>query len=384
MQTRLLNAITALLLAVGGAAAQDINLTGNLTPTKASYIKGGPIELLLTVTNGLPIAVSIDSPYPTFPPRGGITITPAAAKGRGSLRRDGPTLIEVAFASRRLAAGETCSYKVYLQRYMADLDVGAHSLAYSIDIPARRTDDGRWISVKGEGALEIGVFAGTDAELNETLAAYAAQLAAADFAESNFWPTRAAEEALAVTPSPLVIPYLKTLFEIGSTRHDVSPLSKFRGNEQAEDLLLSIVRGDKGKPPGLGGLHLATALSVLEDWQYVLTREDFAALCALPDTGFKGRLLQYAEKMNRAAYLPAVETLTSSTTPGVADLAARVAQELRDNGQWAEAVASLFGRCAPRLMPFGGTPRGRRSETDSPGRDVVPVSGERAREQLSR
>ena len=64
MQTRLLNAITALLLAVGGAAAQDINLTANLTPTKASYIKGGPIEPLLTVKNRLPVAVSIDSPYP--------------------------------------------------------------------------------------------------------------------------------------------------------------------------------------------------------------------------------------------------------------------------------------------------------------------------------
>jgi hypothetical protein len=330
MQTRLLNAITALLLAVGGAAAQDINLTANLTPAKASYIKGGPIELLLTVTNRLPIAVSIDSPYP-FALRGGITITPAAAKGRG--RRDGPTTIEVAFASRRLAAGETCSYKVYLQRYMADLDVGAHSLAYAIDIPARRTDDRRWLSAKGEGALEIGVFAGTDAELNEALAAYAGQLAVADLAKSDVWFTRAAEEALAVTPSPLVIPYLKTLFEIGSTANDVSPLSKFRGNEQAEDLLLSIVRGDKGRPPGLGGLHLATALSVLQDWQYVLTREDFAALCALPDTGFMGKLLQYAEKMNRAAYLPAVETLTGSKTPGVADLAGRVAQKLRESGQ---------------------------------------------------
>ena len=332
MQTRLLNAITALLLAVGGAAAQDINLTANLTPAKASYIKGGPIELLLTVTNRLPIAVSIDSPYPfATPQRGGITIMPAAAKGRG--RRDGPTNIHEFFASRRLAAGETCSYKVYLQRYMADLDVGAHSLAYSIDIAARRTDDRRWISVKGEGALEIGVFAGTDAELNETLAAYAGQLAVADRTKSDYWLTRAAEEALAVTPSPLVIPYLKTLFQIGSTRHDVSPLSKFRGNEQAEDLLLSIVRGDKGNPPSLGGLHLPTALSVLQDWQYVLTREDFAALCALPDTGFMGKLLQYAEKINRAAYLPAVETLTSSKTPGVADLAARVAQGLRENGQ---------------------------------------------------
>lgn len=331
MHTRLLNAITALLLAVGGAAAQDINLTANLTPTKASYIKGGPIELLLTVTNRLPIAVSIASPYP-FALRGGITITPAAARGRGSLRRDGPTKIEEAFAPRRLAAGETCSYKIYLQRFMADLDVGAHSLAYSIDIAAR-TDDRRWVSVKGEGSLEIGVFAGTDAELSESVAAYAGQLAVADLAKSDVWLTRAAEEALAVTPSPLVIPYLKTLFEIGSTSNDVSPLSKFRGNEQAEDLLLSIVRGDKGHPPGLGGLHLPTALSVLQDWQYVLTREDFAALCALPDTGFKGRLLQYAEKMNRAAYLPAVETLTSSKTPGVADMAARVARELRENGQ---------------------------------------------------
>jgi len=332
MQTRLLNTITALLLAVGGAAAQDINLTANLTPTKASYIKGGPIELLLTVTNRLPIAASIDSPYPTFPPLGGITITPAAAKGRGSLRREGPTKIEQTFVPRRLDPGETCSYKVYLQRYMADLDVGAHYLAYSIDIAAR-TADRRWVSAKGEGSLEIGVFAGTDAELNETLAAYAGQLAVADLAKSDYWLTRAAEEALAVTPSPLVIPYLKTLFEIGSTGNNVSPLSKFRGNEHAEDLLLSIVRGDKGRPPGLGGLHLATALSVLQDWQYVLTREDFAALCARPDTGFKGRLLQYAEKMNRAAYLPAVETLTSSKTPGVADLATRVAQELRENGQ---------------------------------------------------
>ena len=231
MQTRLLNAITALLLAVGGVAAQDMSLTANLTPTKASYIKGGPIELLLTVTNRLPIAVSIASPYP-FALRGGITITPVAAKGRGSLRRDGPTKIEQAFAPRRLAAGETCSYRVYLQRFMADLDVGAHSLAYSIDIPAR-TDDHRWISAKGEGALGIGVFAGTDAELNETLAAYAGQLAVADLAKSDVWLTRAAEEALAVTPSPLVIPYLKTLFEIGSTCNDVSPLSKFRGNEQA-------------------------------------------------------------------------------------------------------------------------------------------------------
>lgn len=67
-----------------------------------------------------------------------------------------------------------------------------------------------------------------------------------DLAKSDYWLRRAAEEAFAVTESPLVIPSLKTLFEIGSTQNDVSPLGKFRANSDAENLLLSIIRKDKG------------------------------------------------------------------------------------------------------------------------------------------
>src|ERR1035441_10100438 len=265
----IITAITASLM-VGEGRAQEGRVTASLSPANAAYLHGTPIELLLSVTNRSPHPVWMDQSYPRFAGTGhrGVTVSPK--ERRGAARPDaGPQQEAVGVVlRRRLAAGETGTYKIYLQRFMPGPPVGSHSLAYSIDIPVE-TEDGR------------------------KLAAYADELKVSEFTKSDYWLTRAAEEALAVTESPLVIPYLKTLFEIGSTQNDVSPLGKFRGNSDAENLLLSIIRKDEG-------YHLPSAISVLEKWSYVLGTEDFASLCAREDTGFKYPLLRYAEKANRA------------------------------------------------------------------------------------
>lgn len=67
--------------------------------------------------------------------------------------------------------------------------------------------------------------------------------------------------------------------------------------------------------------------------ELVLSSDDFASLCARDDTGFKYALLQYAEKMNRASYLPAVVSLKESRTEAVAAQAKWVHQKLEANGQ---------------------------------------------------
>lgn len=71
---------------------------------------------------------------------------------------------------RRRPVGETCTYKIYLQRFMPGLPVGEQSLKYSIDIPVE-SEDGRMIAASGNGSLEVGVFAGEESDLRDSLAA---------------------------------------------------------------------------------------------------------------------------------------------------------------------------------------------------------------------
>jgi hypothetical protein len=255
----------------------------------------------------------------------GVTIRPNGAARAGGRNAEPPGQLGGLTYRHRLDAGETSTYKIYLQRFVPDVPVGAHSLSYSVDI-ALDIGSGQSTAAVGEGTLEIGVFPGEDAALTAILAAYAAELEVSDLTKSDYWLNRAAQEALAVTSSPLVIPCLRRLFEVGTTRNDLSPLAKFRGNRDAEDLLLSIVREGKG-------YNVPSALSVLEQWNYSLGEKDFASLSGSEDSGLKYALLKYAEKMNRASYIPAVVALVNDSTPAVAAEARRAEVALRTGGQ---------------------------------------------------
>lgn len=320
-------AAVASLLAARAANAQESKFTARLEAARATYPQWAPIEVLLSVSNRSGGAAWIGEDYPRFavPGHEGVTIRP-----RGAARAEGryappPGQFGGVTYRHLLAAGETSTYKIYLQRFMPDLPVGEHSLSYSVNI-ALDVGNGQSAAAVGEGTLEFGVFPGDDAGLTEILAAYAAELEVSDLTKSDYWVNRAAEEALAVTSSPLVIRYLKRLFEVGTTGNDLSPLAKFRGNSDAEDLLLSIVR--KGK-----GYNAPSGLSVLEQWNYALSERDFASLCEHQDSSLRYALLKYAEKMNRASYLPATAALVNDSTPAVAAEAKRAEAALRAGGR---------------------------------------------------
>jgi hypothetical protein len=330
MQNRPAVLITTAMIAsltVNAADPQEGRVAANLSLARTAYAQGAPIELLLSITNRSPHPVWMDQSYPSFagPGHHGVTVSQKEGWRFAKPAAGSPQEAAGVVMRRRLAAGETCSYKIYLQRFMPGPPVGEHSLEYSIDIPVE-TEDGRMVAASGDGSLDVGIFPAEESDLKDSLAAYVKELQVSDLTKSDFWLRRAAEEALAVTESPLVIPSLKTLFEIGSTHNDVSPLGKFRGNTDAENLLLSIIRKDKG-------YHLQSAIAVLQEWDYALSSADFAALCARDDMGFQYSLLQYAEKMNRASYLPAVAGLKDSKIPAVAAQAKRAQQALEANGQ---------------------------------------------------
>jgi hypothetical protein len=167
--------------------------------------------------------------------------------------------------------------------------------------------------------LQVVVLRAGERDLADAIAGYAKGLDT-----TEHWRPQEAREALSVTDSPLVIPYLKKFIGDGYT--NLESLTKFRGNHEAEELLIDTLRS--GKPD-----QVPSALRVLQDWNYNLSNEDFETVMARAYSSQKIALLRYAEKTNLRAYIPAIVAHTSNADPEVANEAKRALDSLRKNGK---------------------------------------------------
>jgi hypothetical protein len=321
MRIRLLQVLIGVACSIPAAYAEE-GMAASLSPTKASYFQGEPIEMLLAVQNGTRVGVSLLADYPTFGAGArGITIHSVGdPTGKGQL--GWPTSYNFwRIPEITLGPGETWTSKIYLQRFIGGLAPGTHELEYSIEVPydiERRPE----AVAKGAGRLTVIVLAGSDNDVGKALAGYAQV-----FDETtDYWRRREAEEALSVTESPLVIPYLARLLKTAFMAYPTAALAKFPGNPDAEKIVLSIIRGEGAGDP-------ATVFWVLGEWRYRLSPADFRAVLAGPNTNVAMAALDYAVQVGERAYAPDIAARAAEANEPIATFARRALQGLGAAGQ---------------------------------------------------
>jgi hypothetical protein len=296
----------------------------DLAPAKASYLVGEPIELRLTVSNPTNESISLEVTYPF---QGGISLSRVRNAAVETPGEAPATSAEVGWSTtgfplQPIEAGQSWSMKVYAQRYMQAPPAGASQLEYAVTVRFRGKGQTRG-TVTSRGRILVKVAPGTEAELSAALAAiWAPYEASTDYGERL-----AVEQAMSVADTPLAIPYLAKLVKFGLSDFPVIALGKFRGDRDAEEVLLSTLSGKRSE-------NAPAALSVLGGWDYVLPEDAFSRV--LTNAAQPGQLaaLDYAKKINNLAYLPAVSACAKGGDPYLANQAAEVRDELAAKGSW--------------------------------------------------
>jgi hypothetical protein len=220
------------------------------------------------------------------------------------------------FSVQSLRPGKTWSINVYLQRFTQDLSPGTHNVNYSIDALCNSREGIHPSAVKGKGSLQVVILSSGESQLAEVLAQYAKSMETLDY-----WTRRSAEEALEVTHSALVLPYLKQVIAYGlSSNSGVEALAKLQGVHEAEDLLIATIRS---------GSQLFSALAVLEEWNYTLPVSDFKALLdQTSDPNVKRAAFRYAEQVHAVAYIGLISAYSEDPNALVASAAKDVLKKL--------------------------------------------------------
>lgn len=309
---------TAASCGASAAGAQE-GLTARLETTKASYVAGEPIELRLVVSNPTVEYLTMEVDYPF---RGEISLSQAResvtglpGKAPASTGEPSPAFAGGKVVDLPIAPGESWSTDVYAQRYMQAPPTGSYELEYSVkvDFSGSGTTQGATTS---RGRVQVMVTPGTESELSSVLATIWSP-----FETAPEYGTRQTAD------TPLAIPYLAKLVEYGSSDSAVRALAKFRGNHDAEDILLDTLGGKRWE-------NAAASLSVLRDWDYVLSADVFSRVLALNSQGLRLAALDYAEKINNLAYASAISDYTADSDTVVAGQAARVRDKLTEKGKW--------------------------------------------------
>jgi HEAT repeat protein len=207
-----------------------------------------------------------------------------------------------------------------LQSFMPDLPPGTHSIEYSAKLECMGQNPLADGTAEGQGTLSVMVLDTKEAELATVIAELASRLNTTDHSTA-----RSVEEALLVTNSPLVIPYLRPMLW-DSKGAVVRALAKFPGNPDAEDIVLGVLR--------TGRINEALlALSVMEQWKYLLGPEDFESVLARGNSPERRTALRYAESIGSRTLIPAVSAYAEDPDSQVAAEAKRVLDALNAKGR---------------------------------------------------
>jgi hypothetical protein len=271
----------------------------------------------LTVTNTSSIKQGVVARYPFFgePTKPGIVIEGEA----GSARR----LISSSLGGGRapiidLEPGEKWSVGIPLQAFLPDPTAGVHRLTYAIDIPCVTADHFPNGHSAGNGTISIVVLEGGDQQVRDVIAECARRARFTDGAD-EFWTVRAAQEELATTPSPLVIPFLRDFLDSPLTNSVVLGLAKFKGNTEAESLVDDVIRGNS---------HVEAAITVLTQWDRRIPVAEFELLLSRENSNLTVALMRYATAVNGRDYLPAVERMSQSSNELIAHAASAAKSKL--------------------------------------------------------
>jgi hypothetical protein len=281
------------------------------------------MELLLTIVNNSTQEARLLADYPSFGGQNhtGIRIS-RLQQGRvgpqfGLAPSRPPRIRIVSTPVLTIAPGESWSVQVYLQSYTRDLRIGANAFTYQIDICAPQSGQGGCDAATGAGTLQVVVLENGPISLAGILASYSHRLANADM-----WVRKSSAEAFCASDSPLTIKYLSHLWTFGYNNCYFDALERFRGNAEAEQALLTIIR--RAEPS-----QTEAALRVLESWNYALTAEDFRTILEKPGTDLKVAAFRYAEKVHMREFAPIVGAYSDDSNDWVAAEAKRVEKVLR-------------------------------------------------------
>jgi hypothetical protein len=332
--------LTATMMMASTATAQ--RLTVALTPAKPLYVQGEPVSLRLIVTNGMNDPAWLSLSYPSFDYAGVAAITldviPDHTTG-AQLKPAVKSVLGGALLQRiprvPVGPGQSWAVDVFLQRLAGDVGPGTHAVTYSIRIPSQiqsHTAPGESVPgpsdnsvALGSGSFSIAIAAGSAAELADVLAGYEKGRAGEE--GDDFWKPHSAEEALCVTPSPMVIPYLADVIKTGQSDCGVRALEKFRGNREAEELLVETARSNRTA-------KAVFAIELLGAWGYVLSTDDLSQILNKNLAHLSVPALEYAAKIGRRDYLSIISPRTNDADLAIALAARRAEKALLGAPKW--------------------------------------------------
>ena len=318
-------------LSVAACAGQVVRAehTATVSPTQESYIEGEPIDLALTLRNESDTSVTIESIYGrgavTFSAHGSDVPRELDVFDRLLAQHGRPRGHAAAWEAGGLAPlygvgpRKSWSSRIFLQEFVRAPGPGECDLTYTIDIPARPRGGGQaGPPFKGSGAFRIAIVKGTDAELSSALARHANP-------GGDYWSGLSMIAGLALVKSPVVIPYLTHIATGGNTK-PILAIARFKGNRDAEAFVLEKLQSDDAN-------EILAALSVLQEWNYVLPERELWRLLNLPNALSTARIgaILYAASVPGDVFRAQVQGLVNDPDASVAKAAER-AYPTRPNG----------------------------------------------------
>lgn len=290
-----------------------------ITPSKSFFVLGEPIELQVSLANKGSSDVAVAINYPSFRAYGvdGILFTdnkkiaPQSGGPSGFAQYSGRAF------TQKIAANNEWTTKIYLQAYFQNLTQGDYRINYSLDLPCLNENGSLKDIIRARGSVIFNVKPSDQGALQEIIKAYASQLES-----TNFWDIRTAEEALAATDDPIVVPELAKLIRLGDSEIAFKSLSKFKGDVMAEALVQESLRSKVIS-------HQLLSLDVLSKWKAMISDADLKALLESKERRVRIAALLYVRSVHNPAYLPVIEEYIQDPDPSVSEEAKRTKRALQ-------------------------------------------------------
>src|SRR5262249_55020863 len=139
-------------------------------------------------------------------------------------------------------------------------------------------------SPQSSGSLSFEVGPADPGQLKQILQTYSEQLRTTDWRRE-----RTAVYAIASVDNPMILPELSKLIELGHSARAQESLVRFKGNQEAEEMVKSEIRSNKAP-------RQLMALEILSRWKLNLTDEELIAVVHSPETDVRIKALRYIAK----------------------------------------------------------------------------------------
>jgi hypothetical protein len=278
-----------------------------VTAARPTYQVGEPIEVIVRFLDRGASGLRLSYAYPTLSGMGepGIRF-----ETTGSLKAAAP-----AGATDQIApvlpvpAGGQLKASIFLQRFLSGFTPGPYTIPWSIRVPCIASTGTRAGTVQGRGDVRFQVVAGPPGNLNAVFANYAQELETGDT-----FRQREVVEALQSAESPLVVPYLERLPQLGYRQQAFAALTRFPTDARARQMVTGALKTSHPQ-------DVLAALSVLRAWGERLPESDLKSLLERPDRLVKLATLQFVAVTGTKADAQILEPYVDSPEPDIANAA---------------------------------------------------------------